>query len=393
MIPIRYRSPLSLPRLTLEDMMEGGKAGIWFESSEAPRTYWRKAPAFIDQPHATRLFERLDPVPVVYPPAFAFSVPNAILSGFRTIVTPDGAFLNDQLFASDSHKENFFKIIASAGGVPAMAGEPTGLVRVSDEPTFELRPGAAPRVRLTGKVLVLGSSEPGNYGSFIFRILPKIAPFLDRMDELRVLVWAGAPSMQELLILAGVPAERIILQDVGAIYDIEQAIIPGMRNPQGLLDEETLAFYAGMRERWGQKPRGRKIYVSRFQMKASGQRGRAMQNEFELITELLRLGFDILQPQSLSAREQILAFSAASLVVGPSGSGMFNAVFCHPGAKLIDIESEPNWIHAHMCLFGSLGLDFGIFEGQAADRDWSRPHKPFSIEIDALLERVRRLDG
>ena len=67
-----------------------------------------------------------------------------------------------------------------------------------------------------------------------------------------------------------------------------------------------------------------------------------MLNEEELIARLRPLGFDIIEPQSLTATEQIAAFASADLVVGPSGSGMFNAVFCRPGAKLIDMKSEPH---------------------------------------------------
>jgi hypothetical protein len=113
-----------------------------------------------------------------------------------------------------------------------------------------------------------------------------------------------------------------------------------------------------------------------------------MLNETELIERLRPLGFDIVEPQYLTAVEQIAAFASADLVVGPSGSGMFNAVFCRPGTKLIDIESEPHWIYPHSCLFASAGLQYGIFEGLAADRDWSVHHKPWRVNIEALLRRI-----
>jgi capsular polysaccharide biosynthesis protein len=60
-----------------------------------------------------------------------------------------------------------------------------------------------------------------------------------------------------------------------------------------------------------------------------------MLNEAALIERLRPLGFDIVEPQCLTAAAQIAAFAAADLVVGPSGSRMFNAVFCRPGTKLI----------------------------------------------------------
>ena len=114
-------------------------------------------------------------------------------------------------------------------------------------------------------------------------------------------------------------------------------------------------------------------------------------NEAELETALAAQGFDIVRPHTLSAREQIAAFSAASLVVGPSGAAMFNCVFCHPGTVLVDIESEPYWIHAHGCLFTSCGLRWGVFEGKTLDDDFSVTHKPYRVNIPALLDRLAGL--
>ncbi len=67
---------------------------------------------------------------------------------------------------------------------------------------------------------------------------------------------------------------------------------------------------------------------------------------------------------------------------------MFNAVFCRPGTRLIDIESEPHWIYPHTCLFSSAGLRYGIFEGLAVDQDWSVHHKSFHVNIGALRRRI-----
>ena len=113
-----------------------------------------------------------------------------------------------------------------------------------------------------------------------------------------------------------------------------------------------------------------------------------MLDKAELIARLRPLGFDIVEPQRLTATEQIAAFASAELVVGPSGSGMFNAAFCRPGTKLIDIESEPHWIYPHCCLFASAELEHCIFEGLAADRDWSTHHKPWRVNVEALLRRT-----
>ena len=110
-----------------------------------------------------------------------------------------------------------------------------------------------------------------------------------------------------------------------------------------------------------------------------------MLNEYEFATRLAAVGFDILRPHEMTVKDQIEAFSSADPVVGPAGSAMFNAVFCHPGTVLVDIESQPNWMFAHQCLFCSCGLRFGLFEAKADSSDLNTPHQPFRVNIDALL--------
>jgi capsular polysaccharide biosynthesis protein len=169
-------------------------------------------------------------------------------------------------------------------------------------------------------------------------------------------------------------------------------IIPSNRNPHFLLDPETLAFYADLRNRFGTLRRPRKIFVSRIGWTGSyAATHRVMLNEEKVAERLVAEGFDLVRPHTMSARQQIEAFSSAEVIVGASGSAMFNVVFCHPGTKLIDIESEPHWIFGHLNLFGSCGLDYGIFEGKARDQDWSVPHKPYSVNVDALMTRIASL--
>jgi hypothetical protein len=113
-----------------------------------------------------------------------------------------------------------------------------------------------------------------------------------------------------------------------------------------------------------------------------------MVNEEALVARLRDLGFLIIEPEALSAREQIEVFSRAEMVVGPSGAGMFNTVFCAPGTRVIDIESEPHWIHAHSCLFASCGLRYGIFEGKADAADMRPVHRRWQVNIEALCARI-----
>jgi capsular polysaccharide biosynthesis protein len=118
---------------------------------------------------------------------------------------------------------------------------------------------------------------------------------------------------------------------------------------------------------------------------------RVLLNEAELQQRLSEIGFEIVQPESLPAAEQIRAFFNAEIIVGPSGAGMFNVVFCKPGTRVIDIESEPHWIGAHMSLFASCGLDYGIFEGKVEGGPSQQHHRPWRVNVPALIERIKKL--
>jgi len=40
---------------------------------------------------------------------------------------------------------------------------------------------------------------------------------------------------------------------------------------------------------------------------------------------------------------------------------MYNTMFCHPGTKVIDIQSEDHWIYSYTGMYASLELNYGIF--------------------------------
>jgi hypothetical protein len=389
-----YLDPLSLPHISMSAI--DAADGVFVEHSGSERVFQRKVPEFHDDPDGVVLFGDIGACTVTYPPAFLISKRDVLQVGDRTFLDQEGQFFTDEAFLTADAQGRF---LARLGHADAFLNEDTGLVPHGDRFRFERR--ARRVIHLEGRTLALCSTEPRNYGSFLVRVLPKLAGSNCLPPGIRVLVPAHHTSTRELLLMCGVEDHQIIVQSKDTIYQLDHALIPCLRNNQALLDDETLALFADLRARHGLPLQGRRIFVSRsgfgasrrrsagwtYRRRAAG-RDRIMLNEPRLVELITAAGFEIVLPHTLSIREQIATFSSAELVVGAAGSHMFNAVFCHPGARLIDIEAEPHWIHAHMCLFGSLGLRFGIFEAKAADRDWNRLHKPFTVNVQALVERI-----
>lgn len=244
-------------------------------------------------------------------------------------------------------------------------------------------------VEIDEPVICLSSNEAPNYGSFIFRIFPKLV-HVARLDKrLKILVPLDLPNLKTFLMLAGIEEDRIIRQYLDHIYVLKRAVVPSMRNRDLWLDDDTLAFYDELRSRYGGPQENKRVFVSRGSFRGSvAAMGRVMTNEPELIAALQTYGFEVVGPEKLSPVDQIKLFSSASVIIGAGGSALFNTVFCNPGTKLVDIEAEPHWVGGHSRLFKSRGLEFGIFEGTPEIHDFSTPHIPFSVDVPKLRRRL-----
>lgn len=377
----RYRNPLDLPRIEYADIVNGAADGVYVEPPGTPRVFRRAPPAFHDDPDGAGLFPSLPEATVVVPPVFTASLRNVTLAGFRSLLSPEGYFTNDLGHLNDVAARDFARGLAHSNEIDPLAP-------VDGEDVYALVAGDRRQERLDGPVVLLTSAEPGNFGSFLYHDIVKLLNLVEVPANWRFLSHAPERTYQDFLELVGLPPERVVQHDIATIYHIDQAIVPGVRTPYACADPGMSAFYDRLREKCDAGVRGRRIYVSRRSVSACRPGGRVMANEAELIERLEQTGFDIVEPQRLSARDQVATFGSADLVVGPSGAGMFNAVFCRPGVKLIDIESEPHWIKTHINLFASAGLEYGVFESLAADRDWSVHHKSWSVNIEALMGRI-----
>lgn len=67
---------------------------------------------------------------------------------------------------------------------------------------------------------------------------------------------------------------------------------------------------------------------------------RVMVNEAALERALVRRGFRIVRPETLSVADQIAAVRGAKVLVGASGAQLANALFLPPGGRLIEIQPE-----------------------------------------------------
>jgi hypothetical protein len=128
------------------------------------------------------------------------------------------------------------------------------------------------------------------------------------------------------------------------------------------------------------------IYVAR-----TDARNRVAENEAELISLLERQGVRIIVPGALPVSEQIAAFRAARLVIGPHGAGMSNIVFCQSGSFVYEMlpRHYPNVSFNRAAQAAGLNYWADLFEGFGAGDRHGRTRR-FDLDVVAArLDAIR----
>jgi hypothetical protein len=294
------------------------------------------------------------------------------LAGFRSYLTASGEFFNDVTILPN-YDRNVLIDKFRRGLVEQTDGsmDASGLSLVEKEPD----------VTIEHPVISLASDEPANWGSWIYRVIPKLIEVADR-SRVPVLTYAQASWMTSLLDLF-FGNLNIIRHGPGRRYRLKQALVPSLRNSGVYFDDVTLSFYRSAAQRLGGHSPYEKIYLSR-QASARKRPGfRVIENELGLIEALAERGFVAIELESLPIPDQIRAIRDAKAIVVPGGSGLFNCVFASNAERVIDIEPSRTWVHAHHSLLTSCGLDHTITFGNQALG--SLPHSSWTIDIPAVI--------
>lgn len=311
----------------------------------------RKPPMFIDD-YGGHGFARSVAAarPISFTDDFCYALPDARMIGFRSVVTPDAGYLCDERLVDRPVRKAFFQRLTD----PRKGNREETDLRLIDGQLTSCRIDA-PGVSIAEPVVSIGSDEPSNFGSWLFRFLPKlITARACGLGALKIFANLDFPWQRELLGVAGVGPEQVIPHNVRNVYKFDQLFVPSVRNAQLYFDGETQAFYDQILDRHGiQRVKRDRIYVSRRRHAAKRPNHRVFLNEAEFANALAERGFRIIEPETLPFVEQMATFAAAAMVVGPSGSGMFNCIFCPRGTTIVDIESAAARPYQPVCQPGS----------------------------------------
>ena len=236
---------------------------------------------------------------------------------------------------------------------------------------------------------VIGINRAGHdYYNWMLQALPAIDAGMRRANHRRVtlvLPPAMRPFQEETLRLLGYQDLPRLILELSSHYRFASAEFSDFLGDRMhlMVSRTAMATYRSLSQTAPWLPgAAEEIYVAR-----TDAAGRAMENEAELIELLHGQGVRIIVPGTLPVVEQIAAFRAARLVIGPHGAGLSNLVFCRSGSFVYELVPRH---YAHVAFnrvaqAAELNYAADLFESAGA----GRPHqRPWRIDIGLFAERL-----
>lgn len=164
--------------------------------------------------------------------------------------------------------------------------------------------------------------------------------------------------------------------------------VQAMRN----IREDVLKSDASLWQSTDQDLRGQKIFVSR-----SPSAVRPLLNLAEVESLAEASGYEVVYPDKLTFKEQVLKFSTANVVLGAHGAGLANAAFAPLGSVLFELRQlnrvgeSPMWNSSYRKLSAAMGLRFGfeVFENEIDSDEWEMDLE----KLKGVFENLREFSG
>ncbi len=250
-----------------------------------------------------------------------------------------------------------------------------------------------------GRLGVLASRGDSNHYHFLIDVLPRLG-VLEQAREIdmpeRWYVPASTPVQRELLDRMGITAARRI--DSGAVPHVRAdcLVVPGLpsvlkeHNPPWVVEFLRSRLMNATTPPAPQQDR-HPVYIAR----TAGVNNRAVLNQPAVIRRLEQRGFEVVDPSSLSAAQQIDTFASATVIVSAHGAALANLVFASPGATVVELFPPGGVLPDYWRLATSAGLTYRYLSSWPRSGSTSNRSKMLVSDIevdiaalDALLDEL-----
>ena len=232
-----------------------------------------------------------------------------------------------------------------------------------------------------------------NYYHFLYDSIARLGVLEAAAPDVRVdayVVPHASRYQRQLLELAGIDADATLIQpERGMTVVAEQLLVPS--NPNWALQAPPDSV-AWLRDRLRpSRPSGspRRLYLTR----GTAPRTRRYCEEEELMPELERRGFTVVDPGTLSVQEQIDIFADAEIIVAPHGAGLTNVTFSPPDVRVLEMFAS-TYVHLGLwAICEALGADYHYLVAEGPGGTNASPHADVSIPPARVLAAIDRLLG
>lgn len=232
-----------------------------------------------------------------------------------------------------------------------------------------------------------------NYYHWMLLILTRVAILLDHgfFEDRRLLLPVELSEwMKQSLDLLGLPEERIRYFSAAQEVFIENALLAGS------VEFAAAALIKPVQRRlWaaaGVDPTTSRgslpVWLSRRR-----QHLRHLANTDAAEALARQLGFHVVEPESLSLKDQVRLCAEAKAVAGPDGASLTNLMFARPGTPVLGLVNENNNYPTFVDLCAVMDLPQRWLFGRSDQRKawWGLHHEPYEVETTVLEQELRRL--
>lgn len=248
-----------------------------------------------------------------------------------------------------------------------------------------------------GKIAVIATTGATVYYHWLLQHLPRIhllqcTGALNDIDGF-IVNYTGLPFQSDTLQAVGLPMEKIIRSNTRDFFvQAGSLVVPSLPFHPFSFDNVSSWACQFLRNTFlenDREPAARQhFYISRGK-----SQGRRLVNEQALLPLLKDAGFQIIELDHLSVREQAQLFSQAKMIIAPHGGALANMVFCNPQTKVVDILNE-KWINpCFWDLANKLEIDYHPYIARSVEPHQSKDIKHYdsAIDIDDFTTFMKKL--
>ena len=224
------------------------------------------------------------------------------------------------------------------------------------------------RAAISRKPNYYADSSYSGYGHFLLEALPRCWG-LPHANTSGLHILSGAKKRRALLgkclPALGLPPSRLKAYDelifCKKLYVATQPAFIGQYVYPEARDvwDKVGAYYAN---RGRKEATPKKVYVSR-----SGASRRVLKNQAVIEEFFARNGYFICRPETMKFTDQVHLFANASHIVGPYGSGLFNALFAQNPVSMFIFSPSVDFMHHLACYDHKFTVDVYVEGGEQAD--------------------------